>query len=144
MRLTTRTSLAMRVMMYCAVNDGVTVRQQDIAAACNASGNHLAQVVHLLAQRGFIQTIRGRKGGLRLARPPHDVSAGDLFRSFEAPLPFAECFPGGQNQCPLSDACRLNCALSEALAAFCAVLDRTTLRDLTRDNTTLTDLLKIA
>jgi Rrf2 family transcriptional regulator, nitric oxide-sensitive transcriptional repressor len=92
MRLTTRTNLAMRTLMFCAVNPGRTVRRHEIAKACNASENHLAQVIHLMAQRGFIRTIRGRNGGLLLGREAEKINVGDVFRSFEAPLPFAECF----------------------------------------------------
>lgn len=59
MRLTTRTNLAMRTLMFCAVNPDRTVRKHEIAEACNASENHLAQVVNTLAQRGFVDTQRG-------------------------------------------------------------------------------------
>ncbi|MBS8271820.1 transcriptional regulator, partial [Halomonas litopenaei] len=67
MRLTTRTNLAARILMACAVNDGVTVRTSEIAEKCNASTHHLLQVVNLLQSNGFVETIRGRTGGLRLA-----------------------------------------------------------------------------
>lgn len=69
MRLTTRTSLAMKTLMFCAVNTGRIVRRSEIAETYDVSENHLAQVIHHLAQRKFLRTIRGRAGGLTLARP---------------------------------------------------------------------------
>ncbi|MDF1621515.1 RrF2 family transcriptional regulator [Pseudothioclava nitratireducens] len=143
MRLTTRTNLAMRVLMFCAVNPGLTVRKHEIAAACNASENHLAQVVNTLAQRGFIDTQRGRSGGLRLARPMDQICVGEVLRAFEATLPFAECFDLETNTCPLHEACLFREALTEALDSFYAALDRKTLADLVADNRALENLLQL-
>ena len=141
MRLTTRTDLALRALMYCAVNRGATVRKADIAKACNASLNHLGLVINLLAQLGYVRTTRGRNGGLRLARPPGEISVGAVFRSLESDLPFAECFAGEDNTCPLVACCRLSGALSAALEAFYASLDPVTLADLTCGNCELAALL---
>lgn len=144
MRLTTRTNLAMRTLMFCAVNPGRTVRKHEVAEACAASENHLAQVIHLLAQKGFLRTIRGRSGGLMLGRAPDSITVGDVFREFEAVLPFTECFAAHQNSCPLASACRLKCVLADALAAFYAELDRVTIADLTVGNDALETLLRVA
>ena len=81
MRLTTRTNLAMRTLMFCAANPQRIVRKQEVAATCNASENHLAQVIHLLAQQGFLRTVRGRAGGLTLARPPEAIKVGEKIAS---------------------------------------------------------------
>lgn len=143
MRLTMRTNLAMRVLMACAVNDGYLVRRAGIAEVANASENHLAQVVHLLAAEGFIETTRGRAGGLVLARRADEISIGDVFRTFEAGVPFAECFADEENTCPLVATCRLKLALESALAAFYEVLDAVTLDDLVRGNTGLDTLLRL-
>jgi Rrf2 family nitric oxide-sensitive transcriptional repressor len=143
MRLTMRTNLAMRVLMYCAVNTGRTVRKQDIACACNASENHLAQVIHRLGVAGYLHTVRGRGGGLRLARPAASITVGAVFRDFEGSVPVTECFAGG-NTCPLVGACRLRCKIGEALEAFYAALDHVTLADLVESNTELGTLLKVA
>ncbi|RBP95566.1 BadM/Rrf2 family transcriptional regulator [Rhodobacter sp. 140A] len=143
MRLTTRTNLAMRTLMCCAVNPGRIVRKHEIAAACNASENHLAQVVNTLAQRGFIETQRGRSGGLRLARPMAEIGVGEVLRAFEATLPFAECFDAATNTCPLSEACLFRVALGKALEAFYASLDSCTLADLVVDNAALERLLSL-
>jgi Rrf2 family nitric oxide-sensitive transcriptional repressor len=144
MRLTIRTNLAMRTLMFCALNPDRTVNKQEIATACNASENHLAQVIHLLARNGFLITQRGRSGGMRLARPPEDIRVGEVFRTFEAVLPFTECDAAEDNTCPLVAACRLRCVLHDALAAFYEVLDRSTVRDLVSDNQDLAALLVVA
>lgn len=143
MRLTTRTNLAMRALMFCAVNPDAVVRKSDIAAACNASNNHLGLVINLLGQGGFMETARGRHGGVRLARPASQISIGAVARFLETNVPFAECFDGDHNTCPLSDCCRLRGALSAALEAFYGTLDAISLDDLTRGNNGLRRLLVI-
>lgn len=144
MRLTTRTSLAIRTLMVCAANPGRIIRKQDVAEVCGASENHLAQVIHLLAQKGFLKTLRGRSGGLSLGRPAERISVGEVFRTFEAVLPFADCFHSEESQCPLASACRLKCVLGDALEAFYARLDEETVADLVRGNSALRTLLNVA
>jgi Rrf2 family transcriptional regulator, nitric oxide-sensitive transcriptional repressor len=144
MRLTIRTNLAMRTLMFCAVNEGRTVRKQEIAVACNASENHLAQVIHRLAQAGFISTVRGRTGGLKLLRDPASLRVGEVVRCFEAAVPLTECMAQDHGNCPLAGCCLLKCAFAEALNAFYASLDRLTLADLVTGNTGLNQLLKVA
>jgi Rrf2 family transcriptional regulator, nitric oxide-sensitive transcriptional repressor len=143
MRLTTRTNLAMRTLMFTAVNDGQIVQKHTVAEACGASENHLAQVIHLLARNGFLTTIRGRSGGMMLARPPETISVGQVFRVFEGVLPFTDCSEENSS-CPLAGSCRLKCVLSEAVEAFYKGLDGVTLRDLVKDNSPLHALLKVA
>ena len=144
MRLTTRTNLASRVLMFCAVNDGKVVRSSDIAKACNASGNHLGHVIHQLQQHGFVETLRGRAGGLQLALSPRDISIGKVFRIFESSVPFAECFAGEQNTCPLTAECRLRGFIFRAVEAFYRELDMVTLDDLVSGNCGLESILKLA
>ncbi len=144
MRLTTRTNLASRILMACAVNDGVTVRTSEIAEKCNASVNHLLQVVNQLHANGYIETIRGRSGGLRLARSAEQISIGQVFRIFEAGVPFAECFDVASNTCPLSTNCRLRTYIARAVEAFYHELDMVTLEDLVKGNCGLTALLDMA
>ncbi|MBS0124693.1 RrF2 family transcriptional regulator [Thetidibacter halocola] len=143
MRLTTRTNLAARVLMFCAVNDGKLVRTQDVAEACNASVNHVARVVQSLQAEGYLETLRGRFGGLRLARPANRISIGAVFRVFEADIPFAECFDPETNTCPLASVCRLRGFVVRALDAFYHELDMVTLDDLARGNCGLQDLLSM-
>ena len=144
MRLTTRTNLATRTLMACAVNDGVTLRTAEIALKCNASANHLLQVVNLLQGNGFVKTIRGRSGGLRLARPMDQICIGDVFRIFESGVPFAECFDEAANTCPLTASCRLRRFITRAVDAFYHELDMVTLEDLVKGNCGLSTLLDMA
>jgi Rrf2 family nitric oxide-sensitive transcriptional repressor len=143
MRLTTKTNLAARVLMACAINDRVILRSAQIAKTCNASLNHLLQVVNALQANGFIETIRGRSGGLRLARPPAQISIGDVFRVFEAGTPFAECFAPETNTCPLSQTCRLRGYVARAVEAFYHEMDLVSLEDLTKGNCGLAALLTV-
>ena len=143
MRLTTRTNLASRILMACAVNDGITVRTSEIAEKCNASTHHLLQVVNLLQSNDYVETIRGRSGGIRLARPMEQISIGEVFRIFEAGVPFAECFDTEANTCPLSTTCRLRSFISRALEAFYHELDMVTLADLVKGNCGLAALLEM-
>jgi Rrf2 family nitric oxide-sensitive transcriptional repressor len=144
MRLTIRTSLAMRTLMFCAVNTGRIVRKHEVAEACGASENHLAQVIHLLARKGYLRTVRGRAGGLMLGRGADQILVGQIFRDFEGVLPFTECAEGKDSTCPLSGVCQLRCVLTDALEAFYARLDAVSLADLVTGNQGLGDLLKVA
>ena len=141
MRMTKRTSLAMRVLMYCAVNQGQNVTKAQIAAACDASENHLGHVVNKLGRIGYLTTYRGRHGGMRLAMPAQAISVGEDFRRFEAGVPVAECLAGGPNFCPLAPACRLSSHICGAVEAFFAHLDGIMLSDLVETNTPMHDLL---
>lgn len=132
----------MRVMMYCAVNSDRLVTKSEVAVACNASENHLAQVINQLAQLGFLRTQRGRRGGLALARPAQEICIGDIFRELEAPVPLAECFADVDNTCPLTDACRLRTALTDAANAFYETLDPITLDALVDCNEPLVNILQ--
>lgn len=142
MRLTTRTNLAMRTLMFCAVNPDRIVRKHEVALACGASENHLAQVIHLLARAGFLKTLRGRSGGLMLGRAADAINVGEVFRTFESVLPFTECSEG-VSSCPLVAGCRLKCLLAHALEGFYAHLDAVSLKDLVGDNTALHGLLRM-
>ncbi|MCB1330295.1 MAG: Rrf2 family transcriptional regulator [Maritimibacter sp.] len=134
MRLTTRTNLAIRALMYCAVHDGETSRSAEIAKACNSSANHLAQVVNTLHAHGFLHATRGRMGGVSLARPARSINIGEVFRLFEADVPFTECYQPETNTCPLVPACRLQGAIGRALDAFYREMERVTLEDLVKGN----------
>lgn len=143
MRITKRTNLAMRVLMFCAVNMDRNVTKAQVAKGCNSSENHLGHVVNQLGHLGYLTTIRGRRGGLRLALPVPEISVGEVFRRFEADTPVAECFSTSDNTCPLTAACRLRGVISGAVAAFYAHLDEITLADLITDNRDLSDILGI-
>lgn len=141
MRLTIKTNIAMRTLMCCAVNPDKAMRKADIATTCNASENHLAQVISTLSSEGLLRTVRGRNGGVSLGRPAEDIRVGEVFRLLEQSVPFVECFDSPRNTCPLSSCCRLKVALGNALKAFYATLDELTLADLVQDNCELDRLL---
>ena len=143
MRLTTRTNLAARILMACAVNPSRLLRTAEIAQLCNCSTNHAAHVVHRLQAEGILTTLRGRTGGIRLSRPAEQISIGAVFRLFEEEIPFAECFDEANNTCPLSGNCRLRNYILRALDAFYHEIDMATLDDLVRGNCGLGDLLSI-
>ena len=144
MRLTTRTNLAMRTLMFCAVNADRTVRKHEVATICNSSENHLAQVVNTLAQKGFIDTQRGRSGGLRLNRPASRIGVGSVLRTFETGMPFAECHDPETNTCPLIGNCRFRDVLDRALEAFYGSMDEVTLADLVDGNVPLAHILALS
>jgi Rrf2 family nitric oxide-sensitive transcriptional repressor len=131
----------MRVLMFCAVNDGHNVTKAQIAKGVNASENHLGHVVNQLGQFGYLTTVRGRRGGLRLGMPAEEISIGEVFRRFEADVPVAECFSGAANTCPLAPVCRLRDGIRCAVEAFYAHLDGIMLDHLVVKNTGLADLL---
>ena len=144
MRLTTRTNIAARALMFCAIHADRQVRSLDIAGNCNTSLHHMLQVIGLLQVHGFVTTTRGRNGGLRLARSPGQISIGQVFRIFEADVPFAECFAGKANTCPLTENCRLRGYLIRALEAFYHEMDMVTLEDLVKGNCGLAELLSLS
>ncbi|MBO9401965.1 MULTISPECIES: RrF2 family transcriptional regulator [unclassified Shimia] len=141
MRITKRTNIAMRVLMYCAANPDRLVTKHEIAGVCAASENHLAQVIHKLALLGVLDTHRGRSGGVRLAHDTKDICVGDVFRAMEGPVPLAECFADVDTTCPLVSACRLKPILGEAAEAFYARLDEVTLDTLMCENAALLNIL---
>ncbi len=142
MRITKRTNLAMRVLMYCAVHEGRLVTKSEIAQCCNTSENHLAQVINQLGQLGYLRTRRGRNGGLMLGRPKATIEIGEVFRALESQVPIAECFADVDNTCPLIDACRLKIAVADAAEAFYAHLDEITLDALVCGNTRLLEIMQ--
>ncbi len=142
MRFTRHTDYALRVLMYL----GLKPEQElatigEIADRYEVSENHLMKVVHRLGQHGFIETVRGRQGGIRLAQAPHMIGIGDVVRRCEDDLRVVECFDPNTNTCRIASVCALPMVLDEALAAFFAVLDRFTLADLLKSRLDLAALL---
>jgi Rrf2 family nitric oxide-sensitive transcriptional repressor len=130
MRLTIRSNQALRVLMVCAVNPGQLLRSADIADTCRASEHHMAQIIHRLARLGYISSVRGRSGGVRLARQPEDIVIGEVIHAIESEFPFVECFADGKCDCPISDVCALKGHFRDALKAFYDRLNQVKLSDL--------------
>ena len=117
-------------MLYCASQPGRRVTKSEVAEQCNISENHLAHVINALGQMGYLDTQRGRSGGLELARGPGEVSLGDIFRSLESGVPLAECFGCQSMSCESVPDCRLRKALANAESAFYETLDEVPLTEL--------------
>ena len=106
-------------------------RVDEVTAAYGISRNHVAKIIHRLAQLGYLETRRGRGGGIRLAQPAAEIRIGKLVRQTEAQPVLVECFDPKTNTCPVSGSCYLKGALGEAMNAFYATLDRHTLESIT-------------
>lgn len=130
MRLTRQSNYAIRALIYCAVNGPGLSRVADIARAHGISELFLFKLIKPLVENGLVETVRGRRGGIRLGRPADEITLLDVIRLTEENFAMAECFEGGDISCPLVDACDLNGALHEALDAFFGVLESYTIADL--------------
>lgn len=130
MRLTSYTDYAFRVLIFLALRREAGSTIQEIAEHYAISRNHLMKVVQQLGQLGYVETTRGRGGGLRLAVEPADLRLGDLVRHTEEDMTLVECFDRESNQCVISGVCRLQSVLSDALKAWLTVMDGYTLADL--------------
>ena len=143
MRLTRHTDYALRTLTYLAIHEEAPARIADIARRMGMPEDHVAKVVARLAALGYVETIRGRVGGARLARAPEMINVGEVVRATEDNLTLVECFDPSTNGCPVAPACTLAPALGAALDAFFAVLDRYTLADLTAKPRSLKRLLLV-
>jgi Rrf2 family iron-responsive transcriptional regulator len=131
MRLTRQSNYAIRTLVYCAVNAPGLSRIADIARAHSISELFLFKLIKPLVENGLLETVRGRKGGIRLGRPASEITLLDTIKLTEENFTMAECFEGGTDvNCPLADSCDLNGALREALGAFFEVLDSYSIADL--------------
>jgi Rrf2 family nitric oxide-sensitive transcriptional repressor len=141
MRLTLYSDYSLRLLMYAAIRHGELVTIQDVADAYGISKNHLMKVAFELGRKGFLQTVRGRNGGLRLARAPDKIGLGDVVRATEEDFTLVECFDAKANSCVLTGPCRLRGALSRALKAYFEVLDEYTVADLASPRPMLAKIL---
>ena len=140
-RLTVHTDYALRMLMYLAVKGGGPATIAEVASAYGISKAHLNKVAHRLGLTGYVKTVRGKGGGLRLARPAAEIGLGDVVRRLEPDMALVPCFGPVDAACPIVPACGLRGALDEARQAFLAALDRHTLADLVRRREALGALL---
>jgi Rrf2 family iron-responsive transcriptional regulator len=143
MRLTRQTNYAIRILMYCAANDGRLSRIPEIAAAYTVSELFLFKILQPLVEHKLVETVRGRNGGVRLARPATEINLFDVVRVTEESFAMAECFENDATECPLVDSCALNEALRKALGAFFEVLESYTIDNLVKARPAMRDLLGI-
>jgi Rrf2 family nitric oxide-sensitive transcriptional repressor len=142
LRLTQYSNFALRTLQFLALRAPEIATVDDVARAHKISKGHLMKVAYDLRQRGYIETLRGRKGGMRLSRRAEDITVGEVIRWTEAPLELVECFNPDTNTCPLQGHCHLSRGIQRALRAFLSVLDDLTLADIAINRGTLVGLLE--
>jgi Rrf2 family nitric oxide-sensitive transcriptional repressor len=131
------------MLTYLAADPDQTSTIREIADRFNISKNHLMKVAYELGRAGYVETVRGRNGGLRLARAASEIRLGDLVRECEGDFTLVECFDAEHNQCVLTPACGLKQVLKEALDAYFQSLNRYTLSNLLQKKATLVKLLSL-
>jgi Rrf2 family nitric oxide-sensitive transcriptional repressor len=129
MQITRFSDYALRVLMYLAVQPERSSTIAEIAARYDISRNHLMKVVQYLGAQGYVETTRGKNGGLKLAGPAASINVGQLLRRTEEGTVLIECF-GADNRCLITPACRLKQMLARALDSFYRSLEDYTLEDL--------------
>jgi len=139
MRLTRYTDYAMRVLLYLARKPDKLCSIADIARAYAISQNHLMKVVNDLVNAGYLESVRGRNGGIRLARPAAEINVGALVRHTEDDFDLVGC-----SSCIIAPACGLTSVLDEALNAFLTTLDRYSLADIVARKGDFGYLLKVS
>lgn len=142
MHLTRYTDYALRTLMYLALKGDGLATIQEIADRHGISNNHLMKVVYELGRAGYITTVRGKGGGLRLAKDPARINLGEVVRYTEPDMNIVECFGTGST-CRLTSACVLKTAFTKGLKAFLAELDKYTLADLVAPERELAALLAL-
>lgn len=144
MRLKKYTDYALRVLIFTASkNDGTLANKKEISEVFNISENHLGKIIHELNKLGLIETIRGRSGGIRLAKPASEINVGHVVRAMEDDFHLLECFDRKTNYCVITPACKLKHVLNDALMAFLEVVDQYTLEDLLTNQEELQELMGI-
>ena len=128
MKLNLFSDYSLRVLMYGALK-GKSFQLEEVTKAYGISRHHLAKVVQRLAQLGYLETRRGRNGGITLARAPHEIRIGRLVRETEQQPAILECFDPATNTCPIHGSCQLKGIIGQALQEFYDALDRHTLHD---------------
>ncbi|RBW48671.1 RrF2 family transcriptional regulator [Marinobacter sp. F3R11] len=132
MHITRYTDYSLRVLIYLSAQRDGLATIQEIADSYDISRNHLMKVVHQLNKKGYIETVRGKKGGMRLQMAPEDINVGVLVRETEQDLSIVECH-SANNTCKITSVCGLRPVFGEALQAFLSVLDKYTLQDVIKD-----------
>lgn len=130
MRLTTFTDYSLRLLIYLAAAPEQRATIAEVAGAYGISENHLVKVVHLLGRKGVLTNTRGKGGGIQLARPPAQISIGEVVRATEGADRPVECFGAEPDACAICSLCQLPPILQHAIDAFYEVLDRHTIEDM--------------
>ena len=137
MQFTHFTDYSLRTLIYLGAQQSMLATISVVAEQYGISKSHLTKIVHQLANRGYIQTTRGKGGGMRLARLPQLINIGDVVRDMEENINLVECFNAKNQNCPLLPTCILKSVLLEARKNFFDTLDRYTLADLLTNQSSL-------
>lgn len=140
MRMTLFADYSLRVLLYLAVHEDKLCSIQEVAEAYKISRNHLMKVVQHLGQLGVVETIRGRDGGIRLAKPSTDINVGWVVRRTEPDFELVECFNKKTNNCCIAPACKLKNVLAEAQMSFLKYLDQYSVEDMLPNRQQITHL----
>lgn len=119
--------------MFCALHPDTLVRVEDVSSAYGISKAHLLKAARQLGQLGYLENVRGRAGGIRLAMAPGKIVIGEVVRHTEGNLELVECFNADTNTCPLIGVCKLSNLFRTGLRAFLSELDNVTLEDIAAD-----------
>jgi Rrf2 family transcriptional regulator, nitric oxide-sensitive transcriptional repressor len=142
MRLTLSSDYALRLLMLVGLEPDRLVTIEEVADRFHISKNHLMKVAYQLGQAEYLDTVRGRNGGLRLGKAPDQIVVGEVVRTMEPDFAVVECEdPTGF--CKITPACALRSAMREAVQAFLTKLDEYTLADLLRPRSRLRQLLGV-
>lgn len=142
MRITTYSDYSLRLLMFLAIENERLATISEVAEAYSISRAHIMKVAHQLGVAGLVETVRGRSGGLRLAKPPEVIRVGEVLRLTEPDFDMVPCFEA-PDMCRITSGCLLKNALGEATSAYLGVLDRYTLADLVADQRALKALLAV-
>ena len=129
MNLTKFSDYSLRLLLYLALHEDRTVTIAEASRAYGVSPHIMVKVAQLLLEEGFVASVRGRRGGLRLNKAPSEINVGRLIRTTEPHWDLVECFDLARNTCPIEPSCGLKGALKRAQRAFLGVLDDHTLAD---------------
>jgi len=143
MRLTVYTDFALRTLMYLALKEDGLATIDEIAQSYGISKNHLMKVAHQLVVAGYVDSVRGRNGGLRLAKPAKAIGLGEVVRHTEPDMAIVMCFEPVNAECAILPYCVLRKALEKARNAFVEALDDYTLADLVKPRAPLQAMLSI-
>lgn len=133
MKLTQYSDLGLRMLMYLALRHGNTCTIEEVSVRFGVSKNHMVKISHQLTKSGLVESLRGRTGGVRLAKPPENITVEEALYATEDNFDLVECF-GPDNHCIITDVCKLSGVLNNAREAFFGVLRKVSLADLVKNS----------
>ncbi len=144
MKLTAFTDYSLRTLMYLAVHPDRLCTTKEIAEQFQVSQNHMGKVAYQLSKCGYVETQKGKNGGMKLAQPPATINLGEAVRNLEPDFHLVECFNQSENKCKITSACKFKSILFDAQAAFFKTLDGYTLAQITDNEVDLLSALSLA